>query len=134
MRQRAIAIGYLGGMVIPTLHYDDAHAAIDFLEQAFGFERHAVHEGKGGRIEHAELRAQNGWIMLGSRRSDSPYDTGHSSAYVVVEDVDGHCERAKAAGADVFREPEDQDYGGRDYSCRDPEGNVWSFGTYAPTE
>ena len=120
-------------MVIPTFHYDDAHAAIEFLTKAFGFEKRAVYEDDAGNVVHAELRAQNGWIMLGSRRTDSPYDTGRASVYVVVEDVDGHCARAKAAGADVFREPEDQDYGGRDYSCRDPEGNVWSFGTYAPT-
>jgi uncharacterized glyoxalase superfamily protein PhnB len=123
----------LRAMVIPTLHYDDAHAAIEFLTNAFGFGRHAVYEDDDGKVVHAELTAPGGWIMLGSRRTDSPYDVGRSSVYVVVEDVDGHCARAKAAGAEVFREPEDQDYGGRDYSCRDPEGNVWSFGTYAPT-
>lgn len=126
--------GYRSPMVIPTFHYDDAKAAIAFLEKAFGFGRHAVYEGDDGRVEHAELKAPGGWIMLGSRRSDSPYDTGAQAVYIVVEDVDAHCERARAAGADVFREPVDQDYGGRDYSCRDPEGNVWSFGTYAPKE
>jgi len=120
-------------MVIPTFHYTDASAAIEFLEKAFGFGRHAVFEGEGGRVEHAELKVPGGgWIMLGSRRDDSPYDTGAQSVYIVVEDVDAHCERARAAGADVFREPVDQDYGGRDYTARDPEGNVWSFGTYAP--
>jgi uncharacterized glyoxalase superfamily protein PhnB len=51
----------------------------------------------------------------------------------VVDEVDAHFARAKAAGAEIIREPEDQDYGGRDYSARDPEGNVWSFGTYAPS-
>jgi uncharacterized glyoxalase superfamily protein PhnB len=122
-------------MVIPTFHYDDAHAAIDFLEKAFGFERHAVYEGEGGIVQHAELKAAGGWLMLGSSRPDSPYDIGRQSVYVVIEgDVDAHCERARQAGADVFREPQNQDYGGRDYSCHDPEGNVWSFGTYAPTD
>jgi len=121
-------------MVIPTFHYADAPAAIDFLERAFGFERHAVYEGEGGLVAHAEIKAAGGWLMLGSSRPDSPYDIGRQSVYVVIEsDVDAHCERARAAGADVFREPTDQDYGGRDYSCRDPEGNVWSFGTYAPS-
>jgi uncharacterized glyoxalase superfamily protein PhnB len=120
-------------MVIPTFHYDDAHAAIDFLERAFGFERHAVYEGQERPVEHAELRGYGGWIMLGSSRPDSPYDTGKHSVYVVIDgDVDAHCERARAAGAEVVRDPEDQDYGGRDYTARDPEGNVWSFGTYAP--
>ena len=71
--------------------------------------------------------------MLGSSRPDSPYDTGRHSVYVVIEgNVDDHCRRAREAGAEIVREPEDQDYGGRDYSARDPEGNVRSFGTYAP--
>src|SRR3954452_21955965 len=120
-------------MIIPTFHYDDAHAAIEFLEKAFGFERHAVYEGDGGVVEHAQVKGAGGWLMLGSSRPDSPYDIGRQSVYVVIDgDVDAHCERARAAGAEVFREPEDQDYGGRDYSCRDPEGNIWSFVTYAP--
>jgi uncharacterized glyoxalase superfamily protein PhnB len=122
-------------MVIPTFHYDDPHAALDFLERAFGFERHGVHENDKGEVEHAEVKAAGGWLMLGQRRPESPYDIGRQSVYVVIDgDVDGHCERARSAGADVFREPEDQDYGGRDYSCRDPDGNTWSFGTYAPKE
>jgi uncharacterized glyoxalase superfamily protein PhnB len=120
-------------MVIPTFHYDDAHAALDFLERAFGFERHAVYEAEAGVVAHAEMKAAGGWVMLGSSRPGSPYDIGRQSVYVVIDgDVDAHCERARAAGAKVFREPEDQDYGGRDYSCNDPEGNAWSFGTYAP--
>jgi uncharacterized glyoxalase superfamily protein PhnB len=120
-------------MVIPTFHYDDAQAAIEFLEKAFGFERQAVYEGKERPVEHAELSGHGGWIMLGSSRPDSPYDTGRHSVYVVVDgDVDEHCERARTAGAEIVREPEDQDYGGRDYTARDPEGNVWSFGSYEP--
>jgi uncharacterized glyoxalase superfamily protein PhnB len=122
-------------MVIPTFHYDDARAAIEFLEKAFGFERHAVYENDKGQVEHAEVKAAGGWLMLGQSRPESPYDIGRQSVYVVIDgDVDAHCELARSAGADVFREPEDQDYGGRDYSCRDREGNIWSFGTYAPSE
>src|SRR4051794_27149 len=87
-------------MVIPTFHYADAPAAIDFLERAFGFERHAVYEGEGGLVAHAEIKAAGGWLMLGSSRPDSPYDIGRQSVYVVIEsDVDAHCERARAAGA-----------------------------------
>lgn len=52
--------------------------------------------------------------------------------YVIVQDVDGHCARARAAGAEIIMEPEDQDYGGRNYGARDPEGNAWSFGSYDP--
>jgi uncharacterized glyoxalase superfamily protein PhnB len=64
-----------------------------------------------------------------------PRDTGGvgtQSAYVIVEDADAHYARAKAAGAEIVMEVEDQDYGGRLYSCLDPEGHLWSFGTYDP--
>ena len=52
--------------------------------------------------------------------------------YLIVQDVDVHAERARNAGADIFLGPKDQPYGGRGYSARDPEGNVWSFGSYDP--
>ncbi len=50
----------------------------------------------------------------------------------MVEDPDALCERAKGAGAEISREPTDTDYGSREFSAKDPEGNVWSFGTYDP--
>lgn len=126
--------------LIPCLVYRDAHAAIDFLCEAFGFERNEVHEGEGGTIEHAQLTYRDGMVMLGSdrdsehtRKVSSPDKLGGitASVYVVVDDVDAHHARAKAAGADVS-ELTDQDYGSRDYSARDPEGNLWNFGTYQP--
>ncbi|MCM0675632.1 glyoxalase [Micromonospora phytophila] len=55
-----------------------------------------------------------------------------AQVYVAVEDVDAHCARARAAGAEIVREPLDTDYGSRDYTARDLAGNVWSFGTYRP--
>jgi uncharacterized glyoxalase superfamily protein PhnB len=118
----------------PSLRYDDAPAAIDWLERAFGFEREMVVEEDKGTIAHAQLKYGDGMIMLGSERDDDwgPH-VGRSWVYVAVEgDVDAHYERAKAAGAEVVREPTDQEYGSRDYSVRDPEGNVWSFGSYRP--
>jgi uncharacterized glyoxalase superfamily protein PhnB len=119
-------------MVIPTLRYKDAHAAIDFLERAFGFERKAVYED-GGTVHHAELTHGRGMVMLGSQGGGDPqFDTRMSSAYVVVPDTDAVYERAKAAGAEISREIQDTDYGSREFSARDPEGNVWSFGTYDP--
>ena len=123
--------------VFPTLRYSDPKAAIDFLERALGFERHAVHEGDDGTVEHAELRHGDGMIMLGAVRENEfgsiapPPGTG--SNYVAVDDVDVLCDRAKAAGAEIVYGPRDQDYGSRDFAARDPEGNVWSFGTYRPT-
>jgi uncharacterized glyoxalase superfamily protein PhnB len=127
--------------VIPALHYKDAHAAIDFLCRAFGFEKNAVYEGDGGTVEHAQLTFGNGMVMLGSARETEygkllvrPEEAGGVtvSIYCIVEEVDAHFARAKAAGATIVREPVTQDYGGRDYTAKDPEGNVWTFGTYDP--
>ena len=131
--------------IIPTLRYRDAPAAIDFLCAAFGFERHAVHVDPEDPtvVHHAQLVREGNMIMLSSVR-DSDYATrapivtveeagGNTQApYIVLDDVDAHAARARAAGADIFMEPEDQDYGGRVYACRDPEGHVWSFGSYDP--
>ena len=120
-------------MIIPTLRYRDAKAAIDFLERAFGFERKAVHENDDGTIAHAELAYGRGMVMIGSTGAGDPqFDTGHASIYVVVADPDALHERAKAAGADISRGLTDMDYGSREFTARDPEGNVWSFGTYDP--
>ena len=127
--------------IIPALHYADAPAAIDFLCRAFGFERKAVYEGEGGTIAHAELTLGNGMVMLGSMKDTEygkllvrPRTAGGVTmgVYVIVEDPDAHFARAKAAGAEITREPVTQDYGGRDYTCKDPEGNVWTFGSYDP--
>jgi uncharacterized glyoxalase superfamily protein PhnB len=127
--------------IIPALHYADAPAAIDFLCRAFGFERKAVYEGEGGTIAHAELTLGNGMVMLGSMNDTEygkllvrPRAAGGVTmgVYVIVEDPDAHFARAKAAGAEITREPVTQDYGGRDYTCKDPEGNVWTFGSYDP--
>jgi uncharacterized glyoxalase superfamily protein PhnB len=98
--------------------------------------------GENGTVAHAQLSFGNGMIMLGSARDDEfghwvkpPRETGGigtQSAYVIVEDADAHFARAKAAGAEIVMDVEDQDYGGRLYSCLDPEGHLWSFGTYDP--
>ena len=127
--------------IIPALQYRDAKAAIDFLSKAFGFEKNAVYEVPDGSIAHAQLVLGNGMVMLGSVKDTEyskllvrPADAGGvtMSTYVVVDDADAHFARAKAAGAPIVREPVTQDYGGRDYTCKDPEGHVWTFGTYDP--
>ena len=128
--------------VIPTLRYDDAPAAIDWLCRAFGFERHLVVPGEGGTVAHAQLVFGNGMIMLGSageghfdayqRTPGAVGGVGTQSPYILVQDADKHCARAVEAGAEILMEIQDQDYGGRGYTCRDPEGHVWSFGTYDP--
>lgn len=98
--------------------------------------------GDTGAIAHAQLTFGNGMIMLGSVRDDA-FDklqkpprqvggVGTQSPYIVVDDADAHFRRAVAAGAEIVMDIEDQPYGGRSYSCKDPEGYLWSFGTYDP--
>jgi uncharacterized glyoxalase superfamily protein PhnB len=125
--------------IFPTLRYRDADAAIEWLKDVFGFEEKAVYRGEGGVVQHAELRLGAGMIMLGQHRPEGFFgaaepnaDTSPAAIYVVLEDVDAHHARAKARGADVFRDLVDQDYGSREYGVRDLEGNRWSFGTYDP--
>ncbi len=129
--------------IIPTLRYHDVAKAIDFLCLAFGFEKKAVYDDSNGRIIHAELTNGNGMIMLGSTEFERPFsrymihpdDTeGRQTmtAYIVVKDIDRHFEKASQAGADIVIPLSEQSYGGKDYSCRDPEGYIWSFGSYNP--
>lgn len=128
--------------VIPCLRYRNAPEAIDWLCRAFGFEKHAVY-ADGDIVHHAQLVFGNGMVMLGSAETESEW-TGHivqpgeigkrqtQSPCVIVSDADAHYARAKAAGAEIVIEIADQDYGGRGYACRDPEGHLWWFGSYDP--
>ena len=119
--------------IFPTLRYDDPQAAIEFLVSAFGSDRHAVYADEDGAIRHAEVRLGNGVVMLGPSSTDVPATRGKGGAiYVVVEDADAHCTRARDAGAEIVRDVRDTDYGSREYGALDPEGNEWSFGTYQP--
>ena len=120
----------------PVLKYEDAHRAIEFLEQAFGFERRHVYDGDNGGVAHAELTFGDEVVMLGSLSEGDPrfnQGAGRTTVYVVVDDPDALHTRARDAGAEVIMEPTDQDYGSRDFAVRDPEGNIWSFGTYRPS-
>lgn len=118
-----------------ALFYKDPFAALDFLEQAFGFERTMVITDAEGNLGHAEMKFGDGYIMVGAEWADyvaSPASTGGrntQSVHVHLDSgIDEHCARAVAAGAVVVRPLEDQFYGDRTYSARDPEGHVWSFG------
>lgn len=123
----------LAPSIYPVLRYTDPATAIHFLVDAFGFSEHQVHKGPDGEIAHAELSLGNGMVMLGpSGGGEAVLDTGAQSIYVVAPDVDLH-DRAVAAGAEIVYPLTDQDYGSRDFSAKDPAGNVWSFGTYRPT-
>jgi uncharacterized glyoxalase superfamily protein PhnB len=118
--------------VSPCLSYRDPAAALEWLERAFGFERGAVHED-GGKIVHAEVWHGDTCVMFGPARDDGlGGQPGSASSYVVVDDADAHHDRAKRVGAEIVMEPRDTDYGSRDYAARDPDGNIWNFGTYRP--
>ncbi|MGQ0656900.1 MAG: VOC family protein [Chromatiales bacterium] len=128
--------------VIPTMTYHDAPAAIEWLCRTFGFEKLLVVPGEKNTIAHAQLTFGNGMIMVASARDDAfgklvkpPRDlggVGSQSPYVIVADTDAHYARAVTNGAEIVIEIKDEDYGGRGYSCRDPEGHLWNFGNYDP--
>ena len=130
-----------------ALYYDDANTAIDWLCNAFGFMVRIKVAGDDGRIVHSELEFADGLVMVGQTgKSDdgkgawqaqqvSPAGVGQrntQSLCLYVDDVDAHCERARAAGARIFREPVTTDHGeqywsDRSYGATDPEGHMWWF-------
>lgn len=123
--------------VWPVLTYRDARAGIAFLAAAFGFEERAAYARAGDPsvIEHAEMRwPRGGGVMLGTAGKDTSAfglrEPGNDAVYVVCDDPDALFERATAAGAQIVRGLVDEDYGSRGFTVRDPEGNLWSFGTY----
>jgi uncharacterized glyoxalase superfamily protein PhnB len=121
--------------ISPLIFYRDARAALDFLERAFGFEtRMVVDDGQGGVI-HSETVFRDHVVMVSGpppEKYASPIELGGkatASICLQVEDgVDALCERARAAGAVIEREPSDQAYGDRTFGCLDPEGHSWYFG------
>jgi uncharacterized glyoxalase superfamily protein PhnB len=121
----------------PCVNYRDAPGAIRFLTDTFGFVSTITVGGEGDdpAIHHAEmLWPEGGGVMLGSAdRPDSEYSqmaTGCASVYVVTDQPDALFKRATEAGAEVARGLADEDYGSRGFTVRDPEGNLWTFGTY----
>ena len=128
--------------VVPCMRYRDAPAAIEWLCDTFGFEPQLVVPNEDGTIAHAQLSFGNSMIMLGSvfdtefgRLMKQPAEIGHfvtQSTYLVVNNADLVYGRALEAGAKILLDIKDEDYGGRGFTCRDPEGHVWSIGTYDP--
>jgi len=119
--------------ITPYLLYKEVDEALDFLSRAFGFEEVLRYTGAEGYVNHAEMKLGGESIFLGDPGDEyrNPKDLGHETVgiYVLVEDVDGHYESAKSAGAQIREEPTDQEYGERRYTAEDPEGHVWFFAT-----
>ena len=117
-----------------ALFYRDPKAAFRWLEQAFGFEPLMVISDDKGAPQHMEMSHGEGVLMIGPEWTEdhrSPAGVrGKNTQSVHVHlkaDIDGHCERARAAGAEILMEPADQFYGDRSYRARDPEGHMWTF-------
>ncbi len=132
-----------GSSAISCLRYRDAPAAIAWLCGTFGFTRHLVVPDSTGGIAHAQLVLGAGMVMLGSASNDNAYgrmlkqpdEVGGAqtqTTYLVVPDADAVYARVRSAGATVSIEIKDEDHGGRGFSCVDPEGHLWSIGTYDP--
>lgn len=120
--------------VTPSVFYRDAMAAFEWLQTAFGLEPAMLLTNPDGTLAHSELVYGDGWIMVGTEWSDehkSPSSIGGRNTQTVHidlnEDLDAHCERARAAGAEIIAEPADQFYGDRTYRAKDLEGHIWTF-------
>jgi uncharacterized glyoxalase superfamily protein PhnB len=121
----------------PTYDFRDVDAMIGWLK-AIGFEEKGIYRDTDPSVVvHAEMMWPNGGgIMFGSHRDnpDWPTQPGGGSTYLVTKGVDKVYAAAIEAGATGIREPRDEEYGGRGATVRDPEGNLWSFGSYRPEE
>ena len=133
----------LRSTVIPALRYRDAPAAIEWLSRVIGFEKHLVVPGPDNTVAHAQLVLGGGMVMLGSVTNGSEYRSRirqpdeiggfeTQSSFVVVADADAVHARAKAEGWTIVIALKDEEYGGRGFSCLDPEGRLWNVGTYDP--
>jgi uncharacterized glyoxalase superfamily protein PhnB len=125
--------------ITPAISYLDPRAALNFLSKAFGFELDMLIEDEQGNLAHSQMAYGDGRIMVGTEWSEdhrSPLSIGRKCTQTVHvhmdEDIDAHCERARKAGAEILQEPATQFYGDRTYRARDPEGHIWTFGTYDP--
>lgn len=122
----------------PTMRCKDAESMIRWLKDVLGFTEYAVYRDNGV-IQHAELAYGSSLLMLGQVRDDDyskmvgdPGGRRTDAIYLAVDGIDALYVKVKASGVRIESEPHDTHYGSRDFSCRDPDGNLWSFGTYWP--
>jgi len=123
----------------PCLRCRDADAMIRWLRDVLGFRERVAYRDKQGIVHHAELVLGSSILMLGQARDDAygrvaaPMEARRTDGvYVAVEDADALHAKVQEAGGEIVMPLADTDYGSRDFACRDPEGNLWSFGTYWP--
>ena len=130
-----------GSSLIPCVLYRDAPAAIAWLGEVFGLREQLRVPGEDGSIHHAQLLHGNGMLMLGTLRDGNyagnlrdPRQVGGNTQgiYLVLEDVDDAYARVQRAGGEILIPIKDEEYGGRGFTCRDLEGQLWSVGSYDP--
>lgn len=115
---------------VPFLYYEDLAAAVEWLQEAFGFAERMKLTTPEGLVIHAELELDGAAVMLGNlgpKNAGPPPDRVRAGVYVFVDDLDAHHREAVAAGVRVVQPPEDQPYGDRIYLAVDEEGHEWYF-------
>ncbi len=138
VRPAAIEVSVGQVTMYPILGYRDLPAAIDWLCRVFSFEPLEVMKNEDGTYAHVELRLGAGVIMPTTKRDevnpDNPWEgpIGAQGLYVALEKIEAHYERAVAEGAEIVRPLTSTNWGSREYTARDVEGNLWAFGTYRP--
>ena len=134
--ETTVAVGQV--TMYPILGYRDLAAAIDWLCRVFSFEPLEIVQNEDGAYVHVELRLGDGVIMPTTQSKDLDADNPWNQSlttqglYVALDGVDTHYDRAVSEGAEILRPLAETDYGSREYTARDLEGNLWSFGTYRP--
>ena len=118
--------------ISPVVHYRDLEAGVGFLVSAFGFVQEQAHKDDDGVLQYVELSLDGAPLGLGPTVEGSMFDLGPTAVYISLEEVDALHDRAAGTGAEVLMPPTDQPYGSRDFIAKDPEGNLWCFGTYRP--
>jgi uncharacterized glyoxalase superfamily protein PhnB len=139
MRARAVELGFAA---VPALRYRDLPSAIDWLCNILGFERQLIVEDDDGALRYAQLTLGGSMVMLVPVRDSAfdrlmvqPDEIGGAETqvcYFFVSDADAYCAQVRAAGAEIVLDLADKDHRGRGFSCRDPEGHLWNFGSYDP--
>ena len=124
----------------PSLSYDDAAAAIEWLCDVLGFRKRLIVPGPDGTVVHSELSLGPGVVMVGSPRDDdgrsSPKRLGGVTAALSIQcdDPDAVFERVAKAGWEILHDLQEEDHDARGFMTRDPGGQQWYVGTYRPGE